>query len=865
MGCSTTSSAAKVGVAPVSDPGGLHDAGSGVPPAVHQEVRAFDQASQVSQGSGVQYNIFGDTGPQAEPGVSIAAPIGQLDERLPLRGRDMLLAALTDTTAGSQVRVVHGLGGCGKTRLALEVAGQMQERGVEVWWVSGADASRLVAGMRAVARRVGVTDAELRHADAADLLWQRLAGSQHEWLLVIDNADDPQILAGPDRHVGDGTGWLRPPRSATGMVLVTSRDGRASSWGPWCCLYRLGVLDAGEAAQVLIDHAGGHEELGSAQEAATLARRLGRLPLALKIAGSFLAESVAVPAAFAAPGTARSYGQYLAAVEGGQLETVFPASPAGELTPEHARQVIGRTWELTLDLLTARQMPESRRVLRLLACLADALIPYELLLDPGILGDSPLLEGISGPRLWQVLETLAGFGLIDLISEDDKNVALSRLHPLVRDTSRRGANDPNEHEAYLTLAAELLRRAAASVKTGLPEDPARWPIWQALAPHAIYLFNTLTASSDCPDETAIATASAAALAARYQAAQGLYAQAEEAEGKILALRRRVLGADHPDTLATRRHQIALMMAERGDYAGAEAELRDVLAAMLRVLGADHPDTLATRYQIALMMAQRGDDAGAEAELRDVLAAQVRVLGADHPDTLDTRHQIARMMALRRDDAGAEAEFRDVLAAMLRVRGADHPSTLNTRHLIARMMAERGDRAGAEAELRDVLAAMLRVLGADHPLTLGTRFSLAYEMAERGDYAGAEAEFRDVLAAQVRVLGADHPSTLVARHQIARMMALRGDDAGAEAELRDVLAAMLRVLGADHPDTLATRYQIALMMAQRGDDAGAEAELRDVLAAQVPVLGADHPDTLDTRHQIARMMAERGDHAGAEAR
>ena len=62
------------------------------------------------------------------------------------------------------------------------------------------------------------------------------------------------------------------------------------------------------------------------------------------------------------------------------------------------------------------------------------------------------------------------------------------------------------------------------------------------------------------------------------------------------------------------------MAARGDHAGAEAEYRDVLAAELRVLGPDHPDTLATRHQIAREMAARGDHAGAEAEYRDVLAA-----------------------------------------------------------------------------------------------------------------------------------------------------------------------------------------------------------------------------------------------------
>ena len=196
-------------MAPGSDAGGPPDAGAGVPSAVQQEVVGFDQAQQASQGSGVQNNYFRDTDPQTEPAVSIAAPSGNWTSAS-VAGPRQLLAALTDTAAGLRVKVVHGLGGCGKTRLALEVASRAQERGTEVWWVSASDENRLAAGMHAVGRQLGVTDSELRHGEAADLVWQRLAGRQQAWLLVIDNADDPQVLAGPTGRVGDGTGWLRP-------------------------------------------------------------------------------------------------------------------------------------------------------------------------------------------------------------------------------------------------------------------------------------------------------------------------------------------------------------------------------------------------------------------------------------------------------------------------------------------------------------------------------------------------------------------------------------------------------------------------------------------------------------------------------
>jgi hypothetical protein len=119
-------------------------------------------------------------------------------------GAGALLAELADDRGG--VRVVHGLGGCGKTRLALEAAFEAQQSGAQVWWISAADPGGLAAGMRALVRRLGATAAELQHGDAADLIWQRLVSRRESWLLVLDNADDPLVLAGAGGSVAEGRG-----------------------------------------------------------------------------------------------------------------------------------------------------------------------------------------------------------------------------------------------------------------------------------------------------------------------------------------------------------------------------------------------------------------------------------------------------------------------------------------------------------------------------------------------------------------------------------------------------------------------------------------------------------------------------------
>ena len=278
-------------------------------PGVQQRVSASGAAQQALLGFGTQNVYLGGRDRQPEPVVSIAPPVGQRDESLPLRGREVLLAELANL-GGPRARVLHGLGGCGKTRLALEAAFQAQQRGTEVWWISAADPGTLVAGMRALGRRLGVTDAELQHGDAADLIWQCLASRRKPWLLVIDNADDPQVLAGAGTCVAEGRGWLRPVAGKVGMALVTSRDGSPTSWGSWPGRYRLQMLATDPAAIVLADHSGRHPGLGSEDDARVLAARLGGLPLALKIAGSYLAEAVAIPAAFADTGIPRTYRQY---------------------------------------------------------------------------------------------------------------------------------------------------------------------------------------------------------------------------------------------------------------------------------------------------------------------------------------------------------------------------------------------------------------------------------------------------------------------------------------------------------------------------------------------------------------------------
>ena len=190
---------------------------------------------------------------------------------------------------------------------------------------------------------------------------------------------------------------------------------------------------------------------------------------------------------------------------------------------------------------------------------------------------------------------------------------------------------------------------------------------------------------------------------------------------------------------------------------AVTSLTGVLDDQLRVLGANHPQTFATRSELASVLGQTGDHAGALAAYRSLLEDQARVLGADHPSTLATRHQVAYELGQTRDHAGALAAHRSLLEDRARVMGADHPDTLTTRHQVAYELGQTRDHAGALAAHRSLLEDRARVLGADHPYTLTTRHWAAYELGQTGDHAGALAAYRSLLEDRARVLAPTTPT------------------------------------------------------------------------------------------------------------
>jgi tetratricopeptide (TPR) repeat protein len=741
------------------------------------------------------------------------------------------------------VWVLAGVGGIGKSTVALKVAGVARRQGWRVWWVGASDTASLTGGILEILYQLQAPVSVIRPvqegaATAVDRTWEFLArAAGRRWLLVFDNADTPAVLAGVGAtSPADGNGWLRLDLS--GVVVVTTRVRDPRTWGAGAVLRELRALDDADAAKVLRDLAPRIvDETG--QQARELGYRLGGLPLALHLAGAYLASPFASWNSFAA------YRQ--------ALDSVDLVSAVAALDDAHAdpRDTILRSWELSLDALAAQGVPQARWLLYLLSCYAATFPISRLLVRPETLIEVAQSEGIrvepgkdaaAGEKEWlsRGLVGLSGLGLID----SESSTAAITVHPAVADSCRTRMLTASRSElpGIGSAAVRLLEEATAALDSSRPAD---WPTWQSLIPHIDAPLAWLGAYLEASTLAALMNLAAHAGDAMVRSAN--YATAGELARAMVTVAVN-LPYNHPATLAS-RHLLAQVIEGQGHYREAERQYREVLAVERHVLGKGHTETLATCHDLAHAIVLQLRWGEAESLYREVLAARQLALGADHPDTLITRNDLAWAVFAQHRWGEAEPMYREVLAARQRVLGADHPDTLATRNDLAWAIAWQGRNSEAEQRYREILIDRRRVLGADHPDTLATRNDLAWAIAEQGRYGEAEPLYREVLADRRRVLGDDHPATLATHHNLAWVITQEGRYKDAESLYREELTARRTVLGDDHLDTLATRHNLAEVILKQGHPSEAETLLAEVLTVRRTVLGDNDPATLATREAL----------------
>jgi hypothetical protein len=680
-----------------------------------------------------------------------------------LAGREELLAELDARLAGAdktgpRVVALWGLGGAGKTSLAVEYAHRHLDEAGVCWQLPAEDPTVLAAGFSELAAQLGAAEG----GDPVAAVHGVLADSPAPWLLVFDNAPDRASVA---RFV---------PPAGPGRALITSRS---QIW-PGGQALEVPVLDPQVAAEFLVGRTGDTDR----QVALGLAGELGGLPLALEQAAAYVEV------------TGGTLAGYLASFLQRRPEMLGRGEPTGY------GQTVATTWTLAFDDLE-HTAPGAAGLLRLLAFCAPEAIPLRLLLQP-----RPGLASELGEEVAPVLLPL----MEDPLAAGDAIAALRRysLISLAADglvSVHRLVQAVTADQMPAELAQAWRQAAAAAIEAVIPDDtdlPETWPTCAELLPHA------QSALADDSDGMA--------RIANYLGESGSYAAARDLQRRGLDARERVLGPEHPETL-TARDSLAYWTGEAGDAAAARDQYAALLPVVERVLGPEHPETLTVRGNVARWTGEAGDAAAARDHFAALLPGFERVLGPEHPDTLITRSNLAYWTGEAGDAAAARDQYAALLPVRERVLGPEHPDTLTARNNLARSAAQAGDMAAARDHFAALLPVVERVLGPEHPYTLITRGSLASSTGRAGDPAAARDQFAALLPVRERVLGPEHPDTLTARGSLASWTGEAGDAAAARDHFAALLPEFERALGPEHPDTLTARGNLADWTQKAGGD------------------------------------------------
>jgi tetratricopeptide (TPR) repeat protein/cellulose biosynthesis protein BcsQ len=775
---------------------------------------------------------------------------------------------LRDYGTAARPVALQGLGGVGKTQVALEYVNRFRTDYDLVFWISSGqpqfiDASIIDLGDRIQSHFDVVLPVTAGPTEIVRAVLQALGDGRSvpRWLLVFDNAEDipavkPYIPAGG------------------GHVLITSRT---RDWPEQAGAEPL-AIDLFEP-QESVAHLRQRVPSIGRQEADDVATALGNLPLGVAAAGAWLAE------------TGQTVPDYLV-----QLKSRAAKALAASYLADYP-QPISEAWDLSLRLLRQRS-PAAARLFELCSIMASG-ISLEILHSPAMASVlEPFDPAMAEPELiGKAIREIDKLALIKL----DRNSAEVQVHLLVQ-TVVRDSLSPQQLDSARRDVHQVL--AAARPSRGI-DNPDTWERYRLLWPHlptsrAVesdqesvrqlladrirYLYlrgdlqrgqaeaeefaSTWQAVLDAdPDGPGHAALRRQLLHLRFNLAnilryQDKFDEAEALDRQVLAEQEELLGPAHPHTLMT-AGGLAGDLRALGRYREALEMDQKTYPAWTEVFGESHPRTLSAANNLAESYRLTGSLATSLRIDEETLDRRRASIGPTHPLTLFSAAGVVRGLLGSGRYAEAASRAEAVWQSSVTALGGESRDALGARVLLGITLRSAGRPDEAEAHFQAAAAGLGEILDEFSTDALACRLSHALNLMALGRPGVAQGEIREVRAVYEVRLGASHPHTLVCQLDLAAALRTGERSDLAAATARQAARDLDDQLGADHPYTLAATSVLGVLLADQGDLREAEETEAESVQRLTRALGQEHPDTLRARANLLRTRIDLGSAEAAE--
>ena len=639
------------------------------------------------------------------------------------KGRDDFMGRLRESLTrapGSQMAIVSlfGLGGVGKTRVAVEYArAHVEEYTALLFAVAETPEAlrrNLAALTDALVPQLDTTDDAVRLAAVLD--WLK---TNPGWFLIFDNVDNKPALAEVERLLSGLVG---------GHVVITSR--LADFPGDIRPL-ELDVLTVEDAAAFLLARTEDRRRVAPDDEAKAreVAQELGRLALALEQAAAFIAKR------------RLTFAQYLEQWRSKRDDVLSWFDPTVTGYPRS----VAVTWQTSVGQLTN----DGRRLLGRLAWLAPEKIPESLI-------DVPI-PGAEAENLRDALDDLAAYSLVTRDAEGP----FFLIHRLVQDVTRRALAGEGQ-PLSLTEALGWINSAFV----GNPADVRNWPTLDPLVPHA----RTVTAHADnasVPKPTARLMNQLGVLLNT----KALHAESEPLLRRALAIGEEDLGSEHTD-VSSYLNNLAKCLQDTNRLAEAEPLLRRSLVIDEQSFGHSHPEVATDLNNLVQLLCATDRLTEAEPLMRRVINIFEKVereTGEMHSNFSAALSNLALLLFETNRFIEAEPLMQRALAIGERSFGPEHPSVAIRLNNLAQLLQATGRLAEAEPLLRRALMIDEGSFGPEHPRVATSLNNLAHLLQAINRFGEAEPLMRRALAIDERSFGSEHPSVAIRLNNLGQLL------------------------------------------------------------------------------------------------
>ncbi|KAL5345345.1 hypothetical protein ACLOAV_009716 [Pseudogymnoascus australis] len=725
-------------------------------------------------------------------------------------GRTELLLRMTKalsinnmSTDEQKIFVITGLGGQGKSEICLKVATRMRKEFWGVFWVNVNTPSTATNDFTAIAKALG--HSVNNFPDALRVL----ANERRNWLLILDNADDPDF----DYQV-----YL--PSGTHGAIIVTSRISDCSQYNTVGAEV-IEPLDGQDSQELLFKAAKLPRESWSlyTSQATEILRLLGSHTLALTQAGAYIARGHCklheYPKEYQRqrkrlltfrPKQARStYGDVYATFEASADVLMQSKSEAAKesdifaVTTRHVSQlpafVISDSYEWDSYRLT-----EARDLLASLSLVTE----HDLDDSPG-LSMHPLTHAWAKDRQGSEKQRVAWVATGCVLALSRSNADVSTAH------------------IWRTLERRLLPHVQTFVDMRIKREVSleSEPMVISILLHCGWALEDMRQDSKLnrllrdifvelgkkPEEFSKEFLPLYDLQARNLVNLGHNKKAVNLLEQVVKIREATLAEDSPSRLSS-QHMLAVAYQDNGQVNKSIELLKQVVKIREATLAKYDPSLLASQHELSIAYKNSGQVNEAVNLLEQVVKIREATIAKNHPHLLASQHALAVTYWAN----GQVTEAVDLLEQVVKIKevtlAKDHPSRLSSQHALA--IAYRDNRQGKEAAelLKQVVKIREITLSRDHPHRLASQRALALSYQDDGRVKEAIELLEQVVKVREATLAEDDPSRLTPQHELAIAYRANGQVNEAVELLKQVVMIREATLAEDHPDRMASQHALA---------------------------------------------------------